>query len=66
MLEDERYSMSQLREELRATADEAERLSRALADLGLLLVPPKSPVPSPSTSLRFTRSERRDAQSRRT
>jgi hypothetical protein len=36
MLELERYSLSQLRAELKETAEQAERLSRALADLEIL------------------------------
>lgn len=43
MLEQERFELSQLRDELRAVADEAERLGRALADVGIMAPRPAPP-----------------------
>jgi hypothetical protein len=37
MLEDQRYDLSNLRDELRETNAQAERLLRTLSDLGMLL-----------------------------
>jgi hypothetical protein len=39
MLEDQRYDLSLLRDSLRETAEQAERLERALTKIGLLLPP---------------------------
>lgn len=36
MLEDERYRLGQLKDELRATAEEGERLARVLARLDII------------------------------
>lgn len=41
MLESERYELSQLRDDLRATAEEAERLARVLIEVGMLIPSPK-------------------------
>ena len=43
MLEDQRFSMSQLRDELRETTNEAERLARVLASLEMLYLPITKP-----------------------
>lgn len=61
MLESERFTLSHLRDELKATADQAERLARALAELDMVTAAPKndgalkrsSHWPPPRRVLRF-------------